>query len=110
MVKISAASDADTLAHTKFTAHRMARFFPVYTRDMAPYSLGDSHTSPSVAAKLSCRLMLPAAKGFPNKITSSAAPRLVSPSLSRLNSGAASTNACITHARTTDGDRPTISI
>jgi len=54
--------------------------------------------------------MLPAAKGLASKITSSAAPRLVRPSLSRLNRGAASTKACMMHARTTDGDRPTTSI
>ena len=65
---------------------------------------------PSAAAKLNCRLTLPAEKGLASRMTPSAAARAVRPSLLRLNSGAVSRNICMMQARTTDGDRPTITI
>ena len=65
---------------------------------------------PKVAAKLSCRLTEAAAKGLQNRITSSAAPRLVRGSLSRLKRGAISKKICMTTARTTEGVIPTMHI
>ena len=65
---------------------------------------------PSAAAKLSCKLTLPAAKGFSRRITASAADREVSPSLLRRNSGAISKKICMMQARTTDGDSPAITM
>ena len=83
---------------------------PLYQPVSPRYSRGDSSTMPSVAEKLSCRLTLAAAKGLTSRITSSAAARLVSGSLFRRNSGAASRNICMMHARTTEGDSPTITM
>ena len=65
---------------------------------------------PMVAEKLSCKLMLAAAKGFASRMTARAAARLVSGSLPRLKSGAASRNICMMQARTTEGDSPTMTM
>jgi len=110
MVNTMAASEAERLAATKDTTARTGRFFPRYSPLKKPLSLWEKHTSPSVAAKLSCKLTPAAAKGSASRITSSAADRLVSPSLSRRSSGAASRNICMMQARTTEGVRPTITI
>ena len=45
-----------------------------------------------------------------SRITSSAAARLVSGSLFLRNSGATSRSICMMHARTTEGDSPTITM
>ena len=65
---------------------------------------------PKVAAKLSCRLIEWTAKGLHSKITISAVLREVIGSLSRRKRGADSRKICMTQARTTEGERPTIHI
>ena len=59
-----------------------------------------------MAPKDSCRLMEAAAKGLASKIRNRAADRVVGGSLSRWNSGAASTNSTMMQARTTEGLAP----
>ena len=86
------------------------RLLPRYQPVNVRLSRGASSTMPSAAAKLSCRLTLPAAKGFSSRMTASAAARAVRPSLPRRNRGAVSRKICMMQARTTDGDRPTITM
>ena len=110
MVNTMAASEAERLAATKDTTARTGRFFPRYSPLKKPLSLWEKHTSPSVAAKLSCRLMLCAAMGLHSRIASSAALSDVRLSPSRRKSGASCRKICMMHARTTDGVMPTISM
>ena len=92
-------------AARKFAVLRPSRARLCLLRPKIP---GDRRTMPSVAAKLSCKLMLAAAWGFASKRMARMRDNEVIESLSRFKSGASSRQSCINTARTTEGVKPVI--
>ena len=73
-------------------------------------SAPDTQNSPAIDANESCRLTLPAAKGFAASKTASAVSSDVGGSFSRPSSGANSTSAVINAARSTEGLPPAMTV